>query len=680
MKKILLIILALIMLASCQNTEPRQEQEKPQEITDTEKEAESYASSEEAINFVKRTAAVFGGTRLKATDRQQPWVFGQMLLSEMEAAGEKITYGAYTGSLVEKEKYISVIEKYFGENCIAEEYIAFLGEEVEVFQNADVHQWKTESINLKSVNDGKAVYSLTMYNIHCGCKIDTLAEYEITETESGFYLRFVSNSPNLAKYRAAVDYREQAMSLAEQIVGAMKSGAHETGIYSHEGINVENFIFMMPQHTNHGEKCNRNAPFYGVLKRDVSLEYHFPADEVEKIIFWTFGTDMEDFSWGDNFTYDENKNEYISGLEWGMGGTYSCEIISAQTAGEKINVLMELTDNIGFKGEPGWESHGKYTMTFEKTDGFYLRFIGMESMETASPEPEIFNRMYASKSEAFPAVKLTEAEYEKLQKILQKDKWIDFPEDRKLMEEPFSPSNCFVSEENEKAQLYISPDGEYSFIMIKWTSLKQYTKKYLAPKEVAYDIEAFREEVFANAKEDGRYIHLGYDEEPYIFQQGKFDEFEFRSELYLLMSSVGTEFDSTENRLLPAENYLITKTYQRLLNEGTKFSRNDDGQLLIPEEEVIKTARYSLGIRDFSKEAKSKNGYYAMPFSGLYVNPKIISVSSDSSHISANVHFYHIDDNNCEGPVIRKMHYNYLYFSVDGKTEYRPLAAWEYED
>lgn len=308
MKKLFLIILAFAMLCACSAKEPQTEElpaKEAEEITELEK----YAFSQEALSFVKRTARVFGGTKLDSIGQPQPWILAQMLLPEIENVGEKINieHLGQTEYSLKTEEYIALIEKYFGKGCVSEADKKYMRETVEIGISPEVHQWETESIERESFDGNVAVYSLVLKNLHCGCKCNARAKFEILEDENGFYLRFVSNAPSEAKYLAAADYEQRAKELATQLAENLKSGIEGKSSIGTEDIIVQNFIFKMPAYINHGEGCRRNAPYFGELKIGLDNERYFPENKVEKILFQVFGNyDYSNFEWNENFDYDEN--------------------------------------------------------------------------------------------------------------------------------------------------------------------------------------------------------------------------------------------------------------------------------------------------------------------------------------------------------------------------------------
>ena len=113
-----------------------------------------------------------------------------------------------------------------------------------------------------------------------------------------------------------------------------------------------------------------------------------------------------------------------------------------------------------------------------------------ELTEKDEPSVSDFTYIVVSEEENLP---ISEEQKELISELLQTEKWTDLPEDWQGKGGLLSPSNIFGS--NGKGTLYVSPDEENTLVMLKWGKGQKYKKYYYAPKEVAYDIEKFREKI-----------------------------------------------------------------------------------------------------------------------------------------------------------------------------------------
>lgn len=87
-----------------------------------------------------------------------------------------------------------------------------------------------------------------------------------------------------------------------------------------------------------------------------------------------------------------------------------------------------------------------------------------------------------------------------LEEILQKKKWEEVPENWEGKGGLLSPTNYLKNSYGDS--LYISPEGENTLIVIKYGYFSKNQKCYYAPKEVAFDVEEFRKELFEIAEEE----------------------------------------------------------------------------------------------------------------------------------------------------------------------------------
>jgi len=81
-----------------------------------------------------------------------------------------------------------------------------------------------------------------------------------------------------------------------------------------------------------------------------------------------------------------DKQQYESSMEFGIGMRGSAKNLTSSifkdTATIQTNFLY--TSYIGFEGEPGWDEHGNYTITFQiirENGRVFLRFVDMRQLK-----------------------------------------------------------------------------------------------------------------------------------------------------------------------------------------------------------------------------------------------------------------------------------------------------------
>ena len=499
MKKLFLIILTFALLCACCAKEPLPKEVPAEENKETEEalELEKYASSEEALGFVKRIARVLGGTKLDSIGQPQPWVLAQMLLPEIEQTGKKINieHLNQTEYSLETEEYIALIEKHFGKGCISDEDKKYMRETTETGIYAEVHQWETEKIEFDGIKDNIASYSLILKNLHCGCPCSTSAKFEIKEDENGFYLCFVSNIPEKTK-TFTTDYRWQAEELAKQLAESLKSGIEGKSSLGTEDILVQNFIFKMPAYTNHGEGCRRNAPYFGELKIGLDATRIFPENKVEKILLQVLENyDYSNFEWGENFDYDEKRREYSSGLGWGMESAYSCKVISSQRVRNDFSVVLELFGTESVNGNPQKVSRGKYTANFEFVNYNYLRFKGMVKNKAVMPKGCDFCVLLAFE-QGKEKVTLDIPEYS-LAEALKWESWTELPEGADASPTKESPKTVLYTKNGDELCVY--SNGKDTVIKMIWGENRENENFFIALPESAQKARNICDELIHSA-------------------------------------------------------------------------------------------------------------------------------------------------------------------------------------
>lgn len=316
----------------------------------------------------------------------------------------------------------------------------------------------------------------------------------------------------------------------------------------------------------------------------------------------------------------------------------------------------------------------------------------LEDGEFVFPMPEIADFDIISThghdgGTSYNRVLMTSEEYEKIQSALQKETWVEFdPEVHIVDYDELGPSQndvrFYISTDvqtetmSNMNYLYVTLYDEYTKITLRWGS-KGNIVEYIAPKEVAENVGAIRNEIDEASKSDGRNPFIPYlEDEVNYLSAPEFNEEDFEAHLYRFVGSVSGEFDGY-NLLSPEESVLFCaiEAYWISAENGEEILYDEDGRILISEDKIKTAARYLFGIEDITTCVDFENGYYTLPFGGRIINPKITLVEYNNGYIHCEVEFYDPDDSSCEGTAYAKKHYNFKAFEAEGRIWYRPISA-----
>lgn len=191
-----------------------------------------------------------------------------------------------------------------------------------------------------------------------------------------------SSAPSAAQ--ATETLLAQAQALTPHLVACLSSDGNG-GIAAPDTNTAMCFLLTLPRFTDSSRDINSYSaahPYRESWHMTPERLYCFPYAETERIAWELFWLAPSAISFGEGFvTRNEALQQYESGLEFGVGGTFSCKdpVASASADASQILVSFTLTDNSGFAGEPGWREYGTYTATFDclsENDQAFLRFCG----------------------------------------------------------------------------------------------------------------------------------------------------------------------------------------------------------------------------------------------------------------------------------------------------------------
>lgn len=397
MKKILLVFVLILLLASCINEQNNMFQELPtssqsqenttsdspntsipntDDIETTDYRIEDFLQSPETIDFVKRVSENLCGYSFdNLYDVDDISVFKTILTPEiLEFANKEYEdsdreFAIYNASIND----ISILlEKYFGIK-----YLNTWGQssiEITVMSDGDKLDWSVNSIDIEEYSENSIKYIITLENSNSNYSYVAYPTFEICSDKNGYYLKLINNT--LFSNVDMPSLEDRAFSLTNQIVSIMKPD-NQSGTELFDENQINNFIINLATATNEGRAFDPKSPYYREIYKSFD-GYHFPIKNIQQIAHEVFGDD--DISFNNLATVStmrESPDEYVSFLEFSTHPLYSCKNISIVCEEDKIISSFILTDNISHEGESEWNVIGEYEMIFSITknqSGEYLRF------------------------------------------------------------------------------------------------------------------------------------------------------------------------------------------------------------------------------------------------------------------------------------------------------------------
>ena len=201
--------------------------------------------------------------------------------------------------------------------------------------------------------------------------------FEVLEDDDGKFLRLVSNK--VSEHFSKAPFEMQAQSLAKQMLKVMNKANIESENIEISNHFAANFAMQAAVFVNASNGFDKDSPYVGSFGKRSGYSYYLPVKEVERIAFEVFG--IEDFQYGfnSNFEYDSEKDEYLTGFEWGMEGGYGAKDMTTTVSGNVYSVEFTLRYvGANSEGNPEWMDGEKYIMHFELVENKFLRYIGFE--------------------------------------------------------------------------------------------------------------------------------------------------------------------------------------------------------------------------------------------------------------------------------------------------------------
>lgn len=132
---------------------------------------------------------------------------------------------------------------------------------------------------------------------------------------------------------------------------------------------------------------NTAHPYYNMISQTPEHLYIFPLKNVQRMAYelfsrenWDFGSTME----GVSFDFNAEKQQYESGLEFGLGGgRFDCKEMKAGILpdGQTIKVDFMLYSYLEDEDDPTWGEAERYSMYFtiiQESDALFLRYSTLQ--------------------------------------------------------------------------------------------------------------------------------------------------------------------------------------------------------------------------------------------------------------------------------------------------------------
>lgn len=323
MKKLLSITLVLILtLTAC--TTPTNTTSTPLTSSDisssqVESVLSDYASSQEALDFVKRIApftAYRSYSSIDCTDyTEAPWYLIHALYEEMSAVGVPDENSKNNGIKLEITKVHELLTKYFGASAVPTVYAQQSGTGI---IHRETSRWKIESVELSEFSGKKAVYTVNLKYPSTDCLYVAQMHFLVLSENSETWLQLTSNTFSV-KDKKEFTLEEQASALASIITANIDLSYFENDTITSKDITnttISRFIISSAAASYY----RADFIYKECFDRDFSTYFHFPKKAISKIAYEVFGREdyvFDSMNIGD-FIYNEYTDEYIDPLSFGM--------------------------------------------------------------------------------------------------------------------------------------------------------------------------------------------------------------------------------------------------------------------------------------------------------------------------------------------------------------------------
>ena len=165
---------------------------------------------------------------------------------------------------------------------------------------------------------------------------------------------------------------------------------------------IDNFVLTTYFHSNHPKylpDCETNDSesstdycetdtqylYHGFVNKTKDSMYLFPVKKVQQLVYEVFGLNDWIFSIdSSDFFFDDEKQQYESGLQFGFGSRNSYKNLTSEIQKDTatIKTTFLLIKGASVNGDPGWKEEGYYHFTFKvkhENDRLFLRFLEMNT-------------------------------------------------------------------------------------------------------------------------------------------------------------------------------------------------------------------------------------------------------------------------------------------------------------
>lgn len=328
-----------------------------------------FAASDEAAAKVRSMAEVLGGYDFESLSGvQSTWLLEQAIYDDIAAAGEKIS--GHDGYKISGTALSELLESRFG--------VKYSGGDKEIYYDGYAREWTAKAVRLEELDGEKATYSVELESKYldfpCRCEM----AFEVEKRGEKYALQFASS--RFTSGCMAPSPEQQAEYLTERLVEILGADAVKNGT-APEDFSAEAFLAKVAATSFEGRGFDPKTPYRRAFYRSTDGLWRFPAEEARRIVREVFGTEFSGFDGYFDFTYDADADEYVSGLEFGSEGAYSCQDVSVAPVASGYEVSFVLVSSTAFEGG---EVYGEYVagFSYESENGLdFLRLKGITPVD-----------------------------------------------------------------------------------------------------------------------------------------------------------------------------------------------------------------------------------------------------------------------------------------------------------
>ena len=317
MKKLLSITLVLILtLTAC--TTPTNTTSSDISSSQEDNVLSDYASSQEALDFVKRIApftAYRSYSSIDCTDyTEAPWQLIYALYEEFSTVGVHVKYFRFNGIQLEITKVHELLTKYFGASSVPTIYAQQSGTKTFYEETPD---WEIASVELSEFSGEEAVYTVNLKYPYTDYTYVAQMHFLVLSENSETWLQLTSNTFSV-KDKKEFTLEQRASALASIIAANVDLSCYENDTITLKDITnttISRFIMSIA-----AENYCEEFEYSHCFEKDFSLAFHFPQKTISKIAYEVFGREdyvFDSMNIGD-FIYNEDTDEYIDPLSFGM--------------------------------------------------------------------------------------------------------------------------------------------------------------------------------------------------------------------------------------------------------------------------------------------------------------------------------------------------------------------------